>query len=792
MRTIIALPVLNEEQVLRPTVESVLRAAASGLSGQETIVVIADNGSTDRTEAIGRELASAHPEVRYLRLDKRGKGLAIRSAWASEGGDVYAFMDADLATDLAALPELVRLAAEGGGLAIGNRFHRESSVRRSLFRGFLSGCYRAFIRGLLGTRAGDLPCGFKAASAEVVRRVLPEVRDNGWFFDTELVVRAERAGFAVKDLPVVWRDDRTPGRRSRVAVLSLVIEYLRRSWRLRLELDAERPAAPLTLGGFFRSIGRREWAGVTALAAAAMIVTSLPPLYALYIGQQRGQVWTGLQFLSPGDLNVYLSYIEQVRQGRWLFVNLYSTERLVPVLNVLWLAVGLLGRALHLAPLAAYHLVRVLLIPLFAFSAYSLTAWFVRPVRRRLAAFALFFFGSGLGFYFVPLFRNTISTMYRYEWPIDLWVAESNAFLTSLYSPHFIASFALFLSAFFLLFFSFSSDRKLHALFAGLAALALFEFHPFHAPTLYAVPLVWLAWRAFRHGPDLKKWLNYAIFCAVSAPAVVYQFFLTHYGPGAKQMVSANLTITPSIWHVLIGFGLVSLLWPLGYWLARREEGDADGRWDLLLAWVVTQLLLVYGPITFQRRLLEGLEFPLVILSVPALAAAVAWIRSKVQAVEYVVAIAAAASVLIFLPTTVFDLGRAFSAYYYDNPPIFYMSRDQAAALDWLRRSTPADAVVLGSIDSGNVIPGWSGRRVYAGHWVNTLDLQRKFGEVADFFGGQMPDSQRLDFVHSQGIDYVYCGAPEKLLGGCPTDASAFAPVFRSGDIVILQPRSVR
>jgi glycosyltransferase involved in cell wall biosynthesis len=235
MKIVIAIPVLNEEQVLRSTVEQVL-AAAGRIAGAATLLVIADNGSADRTGEIGRALAAEHGQVRYRRLEARGKGLAIRTAWAENPADVAVFMDADLATDLEALPALVRAAAEGGGMALGSRYLPGSRVERSFFRRVLSRGYRAFVRAALGTAVSDLPCGFKAAAAAVVSRIMPAVSDNGWFFDTELVIRTERAGLAVREIPVAWSDSRTPDRKSKVAVIGLIREYVRKVVGLRRQL----------------------------------------------------------------------------------------------------------------------------------------------------------------------------------------------------------------------------------------------------------------------------------------------------------------------------------------------------------------------------------------------------------------------------------------------------------------------------------------------------------------------------------------------------------------------------
>jgi glycosyltransferase involved in cell wall biosynthesis len=236
MTVLIAIPAYNEEGVLRRTVETLCRFVYGAMRDHDTTIVIVDNRSTDGTECIGRELAAADPRVRYLRLEERGKGRAVRAAWMSQDADAYVFMDADLSTDLRALPAAVAAIAEGAQLAIGSRRVPGAVAERSMTRRAFSTGYRAVLGACFATAVTDAPCGFKAVSSDVVRKILPEVRDDRWFFDTELVLRAERRGMCIAEIPVIWRDWRREGRRSRVRVLPLAAEYLRSVWRLRREL----------------------------------------------------------------------------------------------------------------------------------------------------------------------------------------------------------------------------------------------------------------------------------------------------------------------------------------------------------------------------------------------------------------------------------------------------------------------------------------------------------------------------------------------------------------------------
>lgn len=791
MRILIALPVLNEEKVLRPTVEAVRRFADASLPGHDVSIVIADNGSADATESIGRGLERSLRGVRFLKLSAKGKGLAIREAWKSAEADVYVFMDADLATDLGALPELVRRVEGGAGLAVGSRFRRESKVERSAFRKVLSYGYRALLRAALGTAVSDVPCGFKAASPRVVREVLPSVRDDRWFFDTELVVRAERAGHRIEEVPVTWRELKPAGRASKVRVLPLIRDYVGQVMRLRRELGpaARRTEGPSTVRGVLASVTRREWALVAGAALFTALVTTVPPVVGVLVARSRGLEWNGRQFLSPGDFGVYLSYVAQAKAGKFLLENLNTTERLTPVLNVLWLSVGLLARALHLSAIAAFHAARVALIFPLAAAAYASIAYFFREKSHRLGAFLLFMFGSGLGLYAAPFLRAASPAGGAYEWPIDFWVGEANAFLSMGYSPHFIASFALLIAALTLLCLAYESERIRYGAWAGLLALVLFEFHPFHAPTLYAVGGVALAVASLKEGVRPRQWAAYLAFLAVSAPSVAYQYWLTHASANAAWMLSNNVTLTPSLPYVILGFGAVSVL-PLAGWRADAEvRAFAPSRRRFLATWAIVQLLLVYAPFSFQRRLLEGLEFPLVLLSIPALAVLYRRILRRPEfgrtfAMTYGVLLAAA----VFLPSSVSSIVRGVDAYASDRPPIFYFSADESATLAWLRENTPQDAVVLSGAEEGNVISGWAVRKVYAGHWANTVDLDRKQGEIARFYGGAASEERRA-FLEKNGIAYVYEGPSERGLGGTLADDPAFEQAFRAGAIAVYRLR---
>ncbi|HEY3758633.1 MAG TPA: dolichyl-phosphate beta-glucosyltransferase [Solirubrobacteraceae bacterium] len=225
----IVVPVYNEQRVLQASV----RRLHDYLTQQFNVafeITIADNASTDATLKIARALARAIPEVRVLRLERKGRGRALRAAWSRSKADVLAYMDVDLSTDLRALPALLApLLEERADLAIGSRLAAGAQVTRGIKRELISRGYNLLLRASLGVGFSDAQCGFKAARREAVQALLAEVEDDGWFFDTELLYRAERRGLSIHEVPVHWVDDPD----SRVAILATARSDLQGIRRLR-------------------------------------------------------------------------------------------------------------------------------------------------------------------------------------------------------------------------------------------------------------------------------------------------------------------------------------------------------------------------------------------------------------------------------------------------------------------------------------------------------------------------------------------------------------------------------
>jgi putative flippase GtrA len=224
----VVIPVHNEEVDLEPCVRR-LYAYLTGHFPYSFRITVADNASTDGTWRIAQALTAELPEVSAVRLEQKGRGRALHRVWLASDAQVLAYMDVDLSTDLAAFSPLVAPLMSGhSDVAIGSRLARGARVVRGAKREFISRCYNMLLRGALAARFSDAQCGFKAIRADVAHELLPHVVDTGWFFDTELLVLAQRAGARIHEVPVDWVDDPD----SRVDIVATAMADLRGIVRL--------------------------------------------------------------------------------------------------------------------------------------------------------------------------------------------------------------------------------------------------------------------------------------------------------------------------------------------------------------------------------------------------------------------------------------------------------------------------------------------------------------------------------------------------------------------------------
>jgi putative flippase GtrA len=300
----VVIPVYNEEADLDASIRHLRDYLTAHLPYTYRITIV-DNASTDATAAVAVGLADALPEVASLHIDRKGRGHALRVAWLASASPVLAYMDVDLSTDLSAVLPLVAPVVSGhSDLAIGSRLSRGSRVVRGPRRELISRGYNLLVRGTLRTGFTDAQCGFKAIRSDVAQALVPLVEDDGWFFDTELLVLAERSGLRIHEVPVDWTDDPD----SRVDVAATVRDDLRGLGRLGWSLVSGR----LPLAQVRASIGRvrtgDEPGGFTGqvITFAAIGVLSTLAYIGLFVGFRMGtsaQTANLLALISTGIAN---------------------------------------------------------------------------------------------------------------------------------------------------------------------------------------------------------------------------------------------------------------------------------------------------------------------------------------------------------------------------------------------------------------------------------------------------------------------------------------------------------
>ena len=232
MNVVITIPVYNEEANIERSVEELLKFCKKNLFYNFKII-IADNKSTDSTPKIGKSLEKKHSKyVKYFYINQKGKGLALKHSLIKFTADVNVFMDADLATDLSALLPLINYVFYGYDIVSGSRYLKQSIAKRTLMRRLISDVYRYYVKLFFWNNLTDFQCGFKAVNKRVVKNLIPKIKDNEFFFDTELMLTALAHGYKVKEIPVYWHE----GKQTRVDFVDTIKNHLIKTIQMRFKL----------------------------------------------------------------------------------------------------------------------------------------------------------------------------------------------------------------------------------------------------------------------------------------------------------------------------------------------------------------------------------------------------------------------------------------------------------------------------------------------------------------------------------------------------------------------------
>jgi len=510
---------------------------------------------------------------------------------------------------------------------------------------------------------------------------------------------------------------------------------------------------------FFRSLSSQERNAFWAILVLHLVLISFPYLWALTT-TPNGFVYGGLLY-NPDDQNVHLAWARQAAEGQFFFRDLFTNESLLsgerPLFtNLLCWLIGVLSALTTIPTIWLYHAFRIIFAALTLLLFFALTTRLTADRRVRITATALAAFAGGAGFLsaLIPGF-NWMDRPDNASFPM---MPEAFTFASSLIFTLNIASMALLLAVYLLSLHAWETGSRKAAIGAGVATLFLANFHTYDVFPLLGALFIWaiFAWRT----PAQRGRLIFlpAVIVGAAIP-VLYQLFVFR---GSEEFRIKALTNTPAppIWDVAISYGPLLLLAIGGAIIAWREV-----KLRLPIFWMLVTLGLIYAPVSFARKMIEGLHLPLCFLAAVGLIWLVGKLQPTAQRMVTVIAVLILSLSSFQFVTWCIDNARDNNASRANilMPPL-YLTQGDAAAMQFLKQQ-PRGKVVLCLPFIGNYMPRESGQTVMIGHWAETLHFPDKLGQVLGFYGGKMEAEQAKEWLNKNRIGYVVIGSYENQLG---------------------------
>jgi hypothetical protein len=512
---------------------------------------------------------------------------------------------------------------------------------------------------------------------------------------------------------------------------------------------------------------------IAVAALGLLIITSLPYIYG-YLSAPSGKWFSGIIY-NVHDTAQYLSWMRE--SGTHFFIENKLTSEPNPAIfvNLHWWIPGRTAALLGLSLPEVYQFFRVLSVLLYVGAAYWLCGLFFPEPQRQRFAFWLTTLGSGLGWiWVVDKYANRLADL---RWPHDVYTTPGNSFWVLLASPHLTLALALVLLILGLAWLGYRRQQLGVSLAAGGLALFLGLGHVYDLVTVWAILGVLGLLLTLRDGFRWRTFLSLGVVVLISSPAPLYFGWVSSSANPLWQQALAqydNLgAFTPSPLHLLVLLGIPLVLAAGGFVLRLGPLATRSDRDLMLCGWFVTQLVIVYLPLRFQVMLLTGAQFVLAALATDLVfERLMPWIQERVVRrgeSRWLGKVALrrwlpVLVVLAVLPSNAYLLAWRFvDLHRYGHP--FFLDQDERAALHWLEENAQADEVVLSALETGHYIPGLAGTHAFLSSAVMTIDYQQKAAAVAQFFDAGTPQQVRRDLLRDGGIDYIFYGAAERVLG---------------------------
>ncbi|MFY9607554.1 MAG: hypothetical protein WAU45_02930 [Blastocatellia bacterium] len=519
-------------------------------------------------------------------------------------------------------------------------------------------------------------------------------------------------------------------------------------------------------------------------------VTSLPYVIAA-VRAPSGHVFSGV-LSAYDDTFSYLAWIKQSANGHWLMCDLYTSEpQACEFFLPLWALLGLISRIAGAPPVWVFHVARLVASFLLLLAARSVGVRVMKS-RRRLR-FMLWMYAMSAGLGWLVFFLNNSKSLLNASvtsGSVDLNLPEAIAFRSSFAQVHFTVGAALAALAINLVFSSLLSGRINQGIGAGLLMSLLSVVHPYLVVVVLAVAGAALALWPFLNWQEQEVKQAYVIaarvgfaFGAAAVPGLAYLVYLNQSNELLREWLRVTDTFSPQPLEYMFGFGIVAVLAVVGFKLLWKERAP---RGRLLLIWVIIQAALLYAPVSYQRRFVEGLQLPLCV----AASVAAFWLMRKLRLARRARSFALIALVALASLTNVgFIIGQAVARGNTSgaNDPRRYLPSDLVDTLSWLEVNAEPDAVLFSSYLTGNVAPSITGLRVYLGHYGQTLRGGEKGEQVTAFYRGELTRDVARDLLTENRVSHVIYGPLERALGNQPDTPDWLLLAYESGDVKVFK-----
>jgi hypothetical protein len=548
----------------------------------------------------------------------------------------------------------------------------------------------------------------------------------------------------------------------------------------------------------FGQIRLKEWIFPLLLSGLLIVIVGIP-YWDAYSRQSASERFMGLVGSDAiDDNNVYLALMRQAAEGKTLFTNNFTPEPNPPALfNFLYLSLGKLSGWLGWSLDFTHRTFGAVSIVLLVLTAYSFIATGIRRPFYRRFALLLAIFGGGL-LWFTRLVLRATGFDLR---PVSNWLVELNLFHAMIVYPHFIFAAALMIGSLTLLLKSERVRRFGPALAAGCCAAALATSHAFEAVAFVPIAGMYLLldWLGKGRAPGWNRLKSVTLVLAMPLAMLFINRLILEKEPRWGEVVSRLNFATPEPFRLGMGLGasfIVALLTFDGFLRMRRPSGERMAK-----AWVLTVLILAYVPyINWRWHLLNGIQVPLAVLATQGLRRTVfrqillrrrARKRAPCRPRGLWAPPGLAAAMGVMLVACCLSSANLFLSYRYQATVVerpTYLPTTELAAMSWMDRRIPREALVLASYAVGNYVPRLAGQRVFIGEDMLTNELDARQRDIRLFYSKDWDDTNREKMLHRFGIDYVYYGPDEQELGTYdPEGAEFLRRVYDDGGIRIFE-----